>query len=888
MNTESPIDRSLADLDSVDEATRKAAIVAVAKAGEIRAIPILKEIWAHDPSVELRFLARKALHFMASANRQGGAPSTAPSSGHSGLMASSTPEIVEARLVSQDASVRASALRGVARSGDGRVLPSVLARVGREDHPEVRALLVHVIAIVGGKAHLSTVALHLKDPEPRVRASTIEALERLADAHAWALIIRSVQDPDRRVKKTAVSSLGRLGKLNLLRCCEAMLASGESWLRDAATHCLSAARLPEALPLLKKALEDEQEGIRLKARAGVHFLAESGLPAAAALLATGQSPGQPKPESPEKLLETTAQFLDLKSLMPEEKTDDLESRDAEIRRSATRRLSRAMAVDSHLPILLVRLGQEADPGVLAELLAAVARIKKPDTVTVLGGYLRHGEPVVRSAAVQGLGSLGDPAALDAVVQLLDDRSPEVVSRAVLALKCRSDVSVEAALRRLGSDKDASVRLLAVYTLSMLGDGRFAGLLSSLAEDGDAEVAAKAREALEMLTTTVRPSGVGGRTLTEMPSGAGRGAPDPVGPGARTAAELPTVGPSRGTADASSTPRRAAAIWAPAQQATSQPPRSPKEAVCSGRTPRPAQEEAPGPTQAIVLARDSLGVNDHFSLIIGLGAIGLLALGVRAFTWGPPDPESTTDSVSAMVRGLTALWVVLDATLIGVTRAREKGVRNLPPWGWMLLCAALWEIAFPAYLLRREDVRRVNRLDTLSHRWVIYPAVAVAFLAVVWIRPGAAPAPPPAVVRDEAVGEELSAFLDEGLAGVQTAAESLIKSYESAAGQDGRGDAALQSVLKTKIIPGWKELLAKVRAIPVSKPDVKRLKDRYVSSAALRLDGFQLLVVAIERQEKDLIEGAKQRIRDADRMMKDWAAAKAKLLAQHGAKTAPPR
>lgn len=58
---------------------------------------------------------------------------------------------------------------------------------------------------------------------------------------------------------------------------------------------------------------------------------------------------------------------------------------------------------------------------------------------------------------------------------------------------------------------------------------------------------------------------------------------------------------------------------------------------------------------------------------------------------------------------SSTWVHLDARAIGVARGQAPGALDLGPWGWLVACLVGWLVAFPAYLMMRDDYRRANGL-----------------------------------------------------------------------------------------------------------------------------------------------------------------------------------
>ena len=57
---------------------------------------------------------------------------------------------------------------------------------------------------------------------------------------------------------------------------------------------------------------------------------------------------------------------------------------------------------------------------------------------------------------------------------------------------------------------------------------------------------------------------------------------------------------------------------------------------------------------------------------------------------------------------TSIWVLFDAKAIGVKRGQIKGMANMEPVGWFLTCLGIWIIAFPFYLVKRSEFRRINQ------------------------------------------------------------------------------------------------------------------------------------------------------------------------------------
>lgn len=296
MTTAPPTNDQLIErLTSSDEAVRRKALFQLAKLLDIQAIPAIQKVAADDSSMEVRYLARKLLTLYAARKPESkaligrGASDTGP------VTASS-----EAGLAAENPAVRASSLRACAKKKDPGLLPAVLSRTGldtekkpREPVPEVRSLIPVVLAQLGGKSQVTSVAAFLADEDPRVRSNALAALQSIGDQSSWPQIVRCIQDPDHRVKTAALAALSKLGKVNLIQVCREMIeGSGRRyWEKDSAVFLLASCGQPDVAPLLESVLTDTTPGIAQKARRGLKRLASKGCEAAKVALETASELG---------------------------------------------------------------------------------------------------------------------------------------------------------------------------------------------------------------------------------------------------------------------------------------------------------------------------------------------------------------------------------------------------------------------------------------------------------------------------------------------------------------------------------------------------------------------------------------------------------------------
>ena len=56
---------------------------------------------------------------------------------------------------------------------------------------------------------------------------------------------------------------------------------------------------------------------------------------------------------------------------------------------------------------------------------------------------------------------------------------------------------------------------------------------------------------------------------------------------------------------------------------------------------------------------------------------------------------------------SAFWVLIDASSMGVKKGQITGIGNLSPLGWFWCCLLLWIVAFPLYLSKRPELKRLS-------------------------------------------------------------------------------------------------------------------------------------------------------------------------------------
>lgn len=473
----SPADDILRALDSPDEENRRRALFLAAERRDERALPKLQQMAAEDPSLEVRYYARKALLYfqqVVGVARAGGG---------------SAVDELEGDLTNPDPRVRNEAVQSLARLGGDAARARAVSLVEGEADPFVRATLAVSLGVLGTPGELPALDALLQDSDPRVRANAIEGLMHIGGSEVPARVVPYLKDADNRVKVNAYTALGKFKKMDLLKALGEMLTSDKAWRRDAAAYALVKMEIPESVPLLEYALGDDYVGIRLKARNGLVLLARREV--AQAIQVLGRLAGErPHPES----------YLSLDMLRLRQRGGAARNEEAG-RLALIRRIVEAQDREK-ISMLLRQLGRESRPRVLATLLTAVGNLGSAEALPALRPFLDHGDRRIRANAVEAWGMLGGDTEVGALAPFCKDPDNRVRANAVVALGRRQH-DVRADLETMADDTSELMRLSAVYALVELGREEAVPLLSSLLLDPATSVKKKAIDGLRILASDGR-------------------------------------------------------------------------------------------------------------------------------------------------------------------------------------------------------------------------------------------------------------------------------------------------------------------------------------------------------------------------------------------------
>jgi HEAT repeat protein len=522
----------LALLRSADVQERRDGILELVRSGDPMTEAILARLAATDPSVEIRYYARRALDSLTSRTGTTGEEQPIPDR--------PVPEL----LIDPDPRVRFAGIRRALAQGGPLMVELLRAGLQREQVPQLTAGFITALGRLGGADDLALLAPYLQNSEPRLRANAVEAMATIGTETAYSCLIPLLQDDDNRVKANVLKALQAYGGAPLFQLLRRMALEGEVWMRDSALYALTQFKAPQALLVIgRMATHDPLDRLRLKARTVLERLADQGNQGAVDLLrelgltggptAAEEPAPQPVPEPsparepivpaapvaedgvppagrPSPVVEPAhpretdrggqeerkpdAGLPDLASLEQSHifAADDsdlpalLAHDDPAHRQLGVVRLGRRNLPED-APILIKALAYEQEPFLLAALVAIARNVKVPELFPVLVPLLKHADDRVRANAVEALAAIDLAGSSGHLLELIDDPNNRVRGNVILALTQDGVIDPLDALRKMAQDSREYWRRTTLYVISSLRDAAFVPLLEQLLEDVEQKV-----------------------------------------------------------------------------------------------------------------------------------------------------------------------------------------------------------------------------------------------------------------------------------------------------------------------------------------------------------------------------------------------------------------
>ena len=470
------VDRLVEQLQQDDVDTRRAAIVALGRIGDARAVePLIRLL--DDDDRELLVVATAALARLgdgrafepllrligdADLSVRQGAIGALNSIGHPDmgarmrvLLEDGDPHVRESaakiagyfgypacaealldRCRDTDETVRAAALEHVAFLDDERSVPLLIAAMAN-DTPRARAAAAQALGHVDQPDAIDALRRGLEDLDPWVRYFSVTSLGRQADHASLPLLKRlAAEDDAPQVRLAAIGAIGDVGiasDADAVPLLATFIQAPDDELAAAAARALGSVDAPSALEPLRRTLAAAQPDRRV---AAAEAIARRGGPSAIELLRwTAAADSNPQ-----------------------------------VTRAAIDGLIRiGVSASPHAASAVAAIAAVAgDPGRRADAIAALARVSE-SAIPRVGDALSSREPSVRRAVLEALGRLAHPAASAYLVAALEDGDASVRQLAVGILSRLGSRGVARSFAELAaSDPSAGVRRAAEIALRRLG------------------------------------------------------------------------------------------------------------------------------------------------------------------------------------------------------------------------------------------------------------------------------------------------------------------------------------------------------------------------------------------------------------------------------------
>jgi len=394
-------------------------------------------------------------------------------------------------LSDEDWRVRREAVREVSERAAPEAIAALLRSVVENHHnPSLLNSALQVLAATDVDTRETLVEL-LHGPDPDLRMQAALALGEQQDLSAAGALIKALQDEDTNVRYHAIEALGKLKATDAVDALVEIVESRDFFLAFAALDALAkigdAHITPRVVPLLEDDLLREP-AINLLGQLGD----ESAIAPLTSLLNTPTAPTNSIAEALAALSDRYEQqyregayVADLTSreISPtgiQNLLDALETPGKENLRSIALVLGwlKRSGVDRALTRLMGRIDLRN------EIIEALVR-HGPATLDLLMAQLSAEDLEVRRSAVVALGRIGDSTATTALVKTLGDESLTIDAANALA-EIGDPKAVDGLLNLIGND-DASIRQAAVSALNSVIEPSMSERIIPLLHDPDPNV-----------------------------------------------------------------------------------------------------------------------------------------------------------------------------------------------------------------------------------------------------------------------------------------------------------------------------------------------------------------------------------------------------------------
>jgi len=358
------------------------------------------------------------------------------------------------RLLGQQ-TVRSHVVEALVRNGAGVV--TLLIEQLRAEDLDTRHAAVVALGRIGDRRATAPLVAALDDRELAVVAAG--ALARIGDAAAFDALLARLGDRDAAIRRSAIAALNSIGHPDMQRRIAPLIDDADPIVRESAITIAGYFGYPDCLDRVLAHCRDDQEFVR---RTAVEQLA---------------------------FFEDPRVFTHLEQALAHDT--------APVRAAAAVALARVEHPGPGRLEALTRALHDDDPWVRFVSLRSLGTIRHPDSVPHVVAALRDDRaPHVRLAAIEVIGSIAPPDALEVLGPLTRSANDDIARAAIAALGGLAQDEALVMLEQFARAPEARTRLVAIDALARRPDPHVPQILQWVAAvDQAPEVVAAAVDAL---------------------------------------------------------------------------------------------------------------------------------------------------------------------------------------------------------------------------------------------------------------------------------------------------------------------------------------------------------------------------------------------------------
>jgi hypothetical protein len=136
-----------------------------------------------------------------------------------------------------------------------------------------------------------------------------------------------------------------------------------------------------------------------------------------------------------------------------------------------------------------------------------------------------------------------------------------------------------------------------------------------------------------------------------------------------------------------------------------------------------------------------------------------------------------------------------------------------------------------------------------------------------------------------IKDDLLAYINTELPKVAAYEADAIAAYESVSGNNYTDDYTMYDTLTETVIPSYRELVSGIEAITLrlKTKEVRGLNEKYIEAADSQMNGFIILMNALETQDGSLIVQFNERLDKGRRLTREWQIELQDLCNKNGVK-----